>query len=191
MAIRIIFFIIALGVAFSAGPWIASLVLALLSSVFHHSWWLVGIVFILVGIAIGNFRFFAYIKKMYISWAIAFGTFLLLLFAFAVSRPVKITHSPTQTPWRDWNAPVRSEPTASSTPKVIPTQTILPQNSECPTWTTIRNDVYGTRYDVWSLLYGQSRKITWEEFKDKSVKCNPVLKKDGYIFIKGKKYYFP
>lgn len=66
---------------------------------------------------------------------------------------------------------------------------IVEINSHCPTWKNIRKDLSGTRYEVWSRFY--ENQIEWKEFRDKSPICNPVLEKDGYVFIEGKEYFLP
>lgn len=66
-------------------------------------------------------------------------------------------------------------------------------NTLCPSWKNKRNDISGSRIDVWELLYENkpNNKISWNEFKDQVVICNPTLKKNGFVFIKGNTYILP
>ncbi|MCP4425448.1 MAG: hypothetical protein GY803_13225 [Chloroflexi bacterium] len=59
-------------------------------------------------------------------------------------------------------------------------------------WTRTVTGFHGSRWDAW-LLYvsGQVAGITWEEFKDESLRYNPDLTTDGYVFQPGKEYLFP
>jgi lipopolysaccharide export LptBFGC system permease protein LptF len=65
--------------------------------------------------------------------------------------------------------------------------------SFCRSWKIVRSDISGNRSDIWNLIYEHdpNTKISWFQFKDQVVLCNPTLKKDGYIFIEGKTYILP
>jgi hypothetical protein len=91
----------------------------------------------------------------------------------------------TRTPTKSFT----STPTDIVLEKSTNTPTV---NSLCPTWVTVRSDLSGNRYDIWKRLYKyKPNSIEWEEFRDKSPVCNPRLKKDGNVFIKGKEYFLP
>jgi hypothetical protein len=87
-------------------------------------------------------------------------------------------------------------PSANS-PRVERTSTPNPTsiseiNQLCPTWKTVRKDLSGTRYDIWlQFISTQPDAMEWLDFKEKSVVCNPVLVKDGFVFVKGKEYLLP
>ena len=88
--------------------------------------------------------------------------------------------------------PENSEP-ASINEASTPTISTSEVNSLCPSWTKTRNDISGNRNDVWELLYENepSTQISWTEFKDQVIVCNPTIIQDGYVFIKGKTYVLP
>ena len=84
-------------------------------------------------------------------------------------------------------------PSKTSTPISSKSFNPAATNTLCPSWKNVRNDIQGNRNDVWKLLYENkpNNKINWNEFKDQVVVCNPKLKNDGYVFIKGNTYILP
>jgi hypothetical protein len=67
-----------------------------------------------------------------------------------------------------------------------------PVDPRCLAWKTFRNDLAGSRDEIWSQFVStQSNAMGWLEFKDQSLVCNPVLIEDDFTFIYGKQYLLP
>ncbi len=67
-----------------------------------------------------------------------------------------------------------------------------PPNAGGLNWTRTVTGFYGSRWDAWlQYVDGQVVGISWEEFKDESLRYNPELTADGYVFQPGKEYLFP
>ena len=79
------------------------------------------------------------------------------------------------------NAPISSQPVVDP-----------PPGSGGVSWTRAVTGFYGSRWDAWrQYVDGQVIGITWEEFKDESLRYNPDLTADGFVFQPGKQYLFP
>ncbi len=74
----------------------------------------------------------------------------------------------------------------------VPTAAAQPAGSGGLSWTRTVSGFYGSRWDAWlQYVDGQVIGITWDEFKDESLRYNPDLATDGYVFQPEKEYLFP
>jgi hypothetical protein len=78
---------------------------------------------------------------------------------------------------------------------IVPEQPVVdppPSNPGGVNWTRTVTGFSGSRWDAWvQYVDGQVTGITWEEFKDESLRYNPHLTADGFVFQPGKEYLFP
>ena len=59
-------------------------------------------------------------------------------------------------------------------------------------WTIKRNDLQGSRWDIWQSLYQKSNLISWKTFKDSVLRFNPHINRStGWCFIAGEEYLMP
>ncbi len=82
--------------------------------------------------------------------------------------------------------------TAVSPTNPDPAQPTQPASPGGVSWTRTVSGFSGSRWDAWvAHVDGQVTGITWEEFKTESLRYNPQLEADGFVFQTGKSYLFP
>ena len=80
----------------------------------------------------------------------------------------------------------------TAVPPTFPTAIPQPAGPGGFSWTRTISGFYGNRWQAWQqYVDGQVVGITWEEFKDESLRYNSDLIADGYVFQPGKEYLFP